>query len=72
MWDLLDRSGLPESLEERDGVAGEGLPQVRRLTCPFLQWDLVCQQRGLNKITSTCFFIGILVGAVVYGYLSDR
>lgn len=36
------------------------------------EWDLVCQQRGLNKITSTCFFIGVLVGAVVYGYLSDR
>ncbi|XP_055468964.1 solute carrier family 22 member 7 [Psammomys obesus] len=36
------------------------------------EWDLVCQQRGLNKITSTCFFIGVLVGAVLYGYLSDR
>ncbi|XP_051008841.1 LOW QUALITY PROTEIN: solute carrier family 22 member 7 [Acomys russatus] len=36
------------------------------------EWDLVCQQRGLNKITSTCFFVGVLVGAVVYGYLSDR
>ncbi|XP_031202411.1 solute carrier family 22 member 7 isoform X2 [Mastomys coucha] len=36
------------------------------------EWDLVCQRRGLNKITSTCFFIGVLVGAVVYGYLSDR
>nr|XP_048301254.1 solute carrier family 22 member 7 [Myodes glareolus]XP_048301255.1 solute carrier family 22 member 7 [Myodes glareolus] len=36
------------------------------------EWDLVCEQRGLNKITSTCFFIGVLLGAVVYGYLSDR
>ncbi|XP_021005625.1 solute carrier family 22 member 7 [Mus caroli] len=36
------------------------------------EWDLVCQQRGLNKVTSTCFFIGMLLGAVVYGYLSDR
>lgn len=36
------------------------------------EWDLVCQQRGLNKITSTCFFIGVLVGALVYGHLSDR
>nr|AAH25813.1 Slc22a7 protein [Mus musculus] len=35
-------------------------------------WDLVCEQRGLNKVTSTCFFIGVLLGAVVYGYLSDR
>ncbi|CAH7215740.1 solute carrier family 22 member 7 [Phodopus roborovskii] len=36
------------------------------------EWDLVCEQRGLNKITSTCFFIGMILGAVVYGYLSDR
>lgn len=36
------------------------------------EWDLVCEQRGLNKVTSTCFFIGVLLGAVVYGYLSDR
>lgn len=36
------------------------------------EWDLVCEQRGLNKLTSTFFFIGVLVGAAVYGYLSDR
>nr|XP_006990880.1 solute carrier family 22 member 7 isoform X1 [Peromyscus maniculatus bairdii] len=36
------------------------------------EWDLVCEQRGLNKVISTCFFIGVLLGAVVYGYLSDR
>ncbi|XP_029417479.1 solute carrier family 22 member 7 isoform X2 [Nannospalax galili] len=36
------------------------------------EWDLVCEQRGLNKLTSTFFFIGVLVGAVIYGYLSDR
>lgn len=53
-------------------LAGEGLIHIEGLPCPSLQWDLVCQQRGLNKITSTCFFIGVLVGAVVYGYLSDR
>ncbi|ERE90645.1 solute carrier family 22 member 7-like protein [Cricetulus griseus] len=36
------------------------------------EWDLVCEQRGLNKITSTCFFVGMILGAVVFGYLSDR
>ncbi|XP_070312505.1 solute carrier family 22 member 7 isoform X4 [Odocoileus virginianus] len=36
------------------------------------EWDLVCEQKGLNKATSTFFFAGVLVGAVVYGYLSDR
>lgn len=40
--------------------------------CPSLQWDLVCERRGLNRITSTLFFAGVLVGAVAFGYLSDR
>ncbi|XP_057555262.1 solute carrier family 22 member 7 [Hippopotamus amphibius kiboko] len=40
--------------------------------CLSLQWDLVCEQKGLNRATSTFFFGGVLVGAVAYGYLSDR
>ncbi|KFO36181.1 solute carrier family 22 member 7 [Fukomys damarensis] len=36
------------------------------------EWDLVCEHKGLNKVISTLFFIGVLVGAVIFGYLSDR
>uniref|UniRef100_A0A8C9LBQ0 Solute carrier family 22 member 7 n=1 Tax=Pavo cristatus TaxID=9049 RepID=A0A8C9LBQ0_PAVCR len=36
------------------------------------EWDLVCEQRGLNQATATFFFIGVMMGAVVFGYLSDR
>ncbi|NXJ15306.1 S22A7 protein, partial [Odontophorus gujanensis] len=36
------------------------------------EWDLVCEQRGLNQATATFFFIGVTMGAVVFGYLSDR
>ncbi|XP_007484011.1 solute carrier family 22 member 7 isoform X1 [Monodelphis domestica] len=36
------------------------------------QWDLVCERKGLNRVISTFFFIGVLVGAVIFGYLSDR
>ncbi|XP_036104872.1 solute carrier family 22 member 7 isoform X2 [Molossus molossus] len=36
------------------------------------EWDLVCEQKGLNKAISTFFFVGVLVGAVAFGYLSDR
>uniref|UniRef100_A0A8B9F414 Solute carrier family 22 member 7 n=1 Tax=Amazona collaria TaxID=241587 RepID=A0A8B9F414_9PSIT len=35
------------------------------------QWDLVCEQRGLNQATATFFFIGVTIGAVIFGYLSD-
>ncbi|NWY29469.1 S22A7 protein, partial [Pheucticus melanocephalus] len=36
------------------------------------QWDLVCEQRGLNQATATFFFIGVTMGAMVFGDLSDR
>uniref|UniRef100_A0A2K6C5X0 Solute carrier family 22 member 7 n=1 Tax=Macaca nemestrina TaxID=9545 RepID=A0A2K6C5X0_MACNE len=36
------------------------------------QWDLVCEQKGLNRAASTFFFAGVLVGAMAFGYLSDR
>ncbi|XP_068025854.1 solute carrier family 22 member 7 [Melanerpes formicivorus] len=36
------------------------------------QWDLVCEQRGLNQATATFFFVGVTLGAVIFGYLSDR
>ncbi|XP_006006770.1 solute carrier family 22 member 7-like [Latimeria chalumnae] len=36
------------------------------------EWDLVCEKKGLNQISSTLFFSGITVGAIVFGYLSDK
>ncbi|XP_034966442.1 solute carrier family 22 member 7-like [Zootoca vivipara] len=36
------------------------------------QWDLVCEQKELNHATATFFFIGVMLGALIFGYLSDR
>ncbi|XP_062408821.1 solute carrier family 22 member 7-like [Sardina pilchardus] len=36
------------------------------------EWDLVCDQRGMTKVTATIFFIGVMVGAAIFGTLSDR
>ncbi|XP_048862629.1 solute carrier family 22 member 7-like isoform X4 [Brienomyrus brachyistius] len=36
------------------------------------EWDLICEQRKLNKVTATIFFIGVMIGAVLFGSLSDR
>ncbi|XP_038569260.1 solute carrier family 22 member 7-like [Micropterus salmoides] len=36
------------------------------------EWDLVCDQRRLNRATATIFFMGVMLGAAVFGYLSDR
>ena len=37
-----------------------------------LKWDLVCDQKGKDKKTSTIFFLGVMCGAVCFGSLSDR
>ncbi|XP_053568753.1 solute carrier family 22 member 7 [Bombina bombina] len=36
------------------------------------QWDLVCEKKGLNQASATFFFIGLTVGSIISGYLSDR
>ncbi|XP_063173900.1 solute carrier family 22 member 7 [Candoia aspera] len=36
------------------------------------QWDLVCEHKSLNQATATFFFFGVMLGAVIFGYLSDR
>uniref|UniRef100_A0A3Q3WBZ5 Solute carrier family 22 member 6 n=1 Tax=Mola mola TaxID=94237 RepID=A0A3Q3WBZ5_MOLML len=36
------------------------------------QWDLVCDKKSLNKMMSTIFFLGLMFGSVVTGYLSDK
>ncbi|XP_077574253.1 solute carrier family 22 member 7-like isoform X1 [Stigmatopora nigra] len=36
------------------------------------EWDLVCNRKGMNKATATIFFIGVMLGAPLFGYLSDR
>ncbi|KAJ3614612.1 hypothetical protein NHX12_018183, partial [Muraenolepis orangiensis] len=36
------------------------------------EWDLVCSRKGLDKATATIFFIGVMCGAPLFGFLSDR
>lgn len=36
------------------------------------QWDLVCDKAWLKNLTQTFFMLGILVGNMVFGHLSDR
>ncbi|KAM3964929.1 organic cation transporter protein [Aphomia sociella] len=36
------------------------------------QWDLVCDRHWLKNLTQTVFMLGILVGNMVFGHLSDR
>ncbi|XP_049327123.1 solute carrier family 22 member 7a [Astyanax mexicanus] len=36
------------------------------------EWDLVCDSKHLNQALATFFFMGVMMGAVLFGYLADR
>ncbi|XP_037699481.1 solute carrier family 22 member 16 [Choloepus didactylus] len=36
------------------------------------EWDLVCHREWLAKLIQPVFMLGVLLGAVIFGYLSDR
>uniref|UniRef100_W5K3W7 Solute carrier family 22 member 7b, tandem duplicate 1 n=1 Tax=Astyanax mexicanus TaxID=7994 RepID=W5K3W7_ASTMX len=36
------------------------------------EWNLVCDKKSMNKATATIFFSGVMVGAAIFGSLSDR
>ncbi|XP_036403105.1 solute carrier family 22 member 7 [Megalops cyprinoides] len=36
------------------------------------EWDLVCDKKSMSKATATIFFTGVMIGAMVFGSLSDR
>ncbi|KAG7228425.1 hypothetical protein INR49_007597, partial [Caranx melampygus] len=35
-------------------------------------WDLVCDRKSLTKTTGTIFFMGVMMGSVVFGLLCDK
>ncbi|XP_078503409.1 solute carrier family 22 member 7-like [Lissotriton helveticus] len=36
------------------------------------QWDLVCGRKWMNQASASFFFMGVTLGAIIFGYLSDR
>lgn len=42
------------------------------LACVCLQWDLVCDLRSLKQMGQTIYMGGVLIGAIIFGGLSDK
>lgn len=38
----------------------------------IMSWDLICGQSWLADFTQTIFMLGILIGSVMFGSISDR
>ncbi|XP_034868266.1 solute carrier family 22 member 6 isoform X4 [Mirounga angustirostris] len=36
------------------------------------EWDLVCSNRTLRQLAQSLYMVGVLLGAMVFGYLADR
>ncbi|XP_076025533.1 solute carrier family 22 member 7-like [Genypterus blacodes] len=36
------------------------------------EWDLVCDKKSLSQTLGTIFFLGVMVGSLIFGYLCDR
>ncbi|XP_017273723.1 solute carrier family 22 member 6 [Kryptolebias marmoratus] len=82
-WHLVDRNGssaVEERAEDEEGldVALQGCTDgwsynmTERTSTIISDWDLVCDLRSYKQMGQTIYMGGVLVGAFVFGSLSDR
>lgn len=56
------------------GRIGKHLQPVenKSICVSFLQFDLVCDRKDLNDISQSIYMLGLLLGSMIFGPLSDR
>lgn len=75
-WHLLDKNST--ALEEeftgelQDCTDGWTYNMTERTSSIIADWDLVCGMRSLKQLSQTVYMAGVLVGAFLFGSLSDR
>uniref|UniRef100_A0A3Q3X8N8 Solute carrier family 22 member 6 n=1 Tax=Mola mola TaxID=94237 RepID=A0A3Q3X8N8_MOLML len=74
-WDLLDKNGTSmygEQVELQECTDGWSYNMTERSSTIISEWDLVCNLRSLKQMGQAVYMGGVLVGAMVFGGLSDR
>ncbi|XP_067464155.1 solute carrier family 22 member 6 [Thunnus thynnus] len=82
-WHLLDKNGTSKSKEQGDTsdgfdadlqgcTDGWSYNMTEMSSTIISDWHLVCDARSLKQMGQTIYMGGVLVGAVVFGGLSDR
>uniref|UniRef100_A0A8C6IXG2 Uncharacterized protein n=1 Tax=Melopsittacus undulatus TaxID=13146 RepID=A0A8C6IXG2_MELUD len=47
-------------------------PSSKSICVSFLQFDLVCDRKDLNDISQSIYMLGMFLGSIIFGPLSDR
>ncbi|XP_059497612.1 solute carrier family 22 member 6-A-like [Stegostoma tigrinum] len=74
-WHLLDLNGTHGSTAEyhtQKCTDGWTYDESKFKATIVTEWDLVCDQKSLKRITQSIYMSGLLVGAIVLGRLSDK